>query len=67
MEGDTSNPCQVTQHPQMGGDTSDPKILILMTQQKLSTLQGDEILQTPTSGDRQTYRGLQQVYPTNTQ
>ena len=53
MEGDASNANQITQHPQMGGDTSNPKIPILMTQQKLSTLQGDEILQTPTSGDRQ--------------
>ena len=51
--GDTLNHSQVTQHPQMGGDTSNPKIPILMTRQKLSTLQGDEILQTPTSGDRQ--------------
>ena len=24
MEGDTSNPKQITKHPQMGGDTSNP-------------------------------------------
>ena len=53
MGGDTSNTNQITQHPQMGGDTSNPKIPILMTQHKLPTLQGGETLQTPTFGDRQ--------------
>ena len=37
----------------MGGDTSNPKIPILITQQKLSTLQGEQTLQTPTFEDRQ--------------
>ena len=39
MGGDTSNPNQITQHPQIGGNTLNPKIPILMTQQKLPTLQ----------------------------
>ena len=50
---DTSNPNQMTQHPQMGGVTLNPKILTLMTRQKLPTLQGEETLQIPTFGDRQ--------------
>ena len=40
MRGDTSNPNSITKHPQMGGDTLNPKIPTLMTQQKLPTLQG---------------------------
>ena len=39
MGGDTSNPNQTTKHLQMGRDTSNPKIPILMTQQKLPTSQ----------------------------
>ena len=37
----------MAQHPQMGGDTSKPKILILMTQQKLPTSQGRRHFKTP--------------------
>ena len=44
MGGDTSNPNQATQYLQMGGDTLNPKISILMTRQKLPTLQGGETL-----------------------
>ena len=47
LGGDTSNPNQVTQHLEMGGDTLNPKILILMTLQKLSTLQGGRHFKPP--------------------
>ena len=67
MKKDTLSPNQMTQHLHARSDTSNPKTLKQMTHQKLPTSQGEETLQTPTSGDRKTYKGLQQVYPTNTQ
>ena len=64
--GDTLNPSQTTQHPHTGGDTSNPKIPIYMTHEKLPTSQWGETLQTPTPGDKQPNRSLEQIYPTNT-
>ena len=59
IEGDTSNPKQVTKHLHMGGDTSNPN-------QIPNTYRQGETLQTPTPGDRQPNRSLEQIYPTNT-
>ena len=47
MGGDTLNPNQMAQHPQMGGDTSNPKTPISMTQQKLPTSQGGRHFKPP--------------------
>jgi len=42
MGGDILNPNQMAQHLQIGGDTSNPKTLTWMTQQKLPTSQGGD-------------------------
>ena len=47
----SSNPTSINR-----GDTSNPKILILVTQQKLPTLERGKTLQSPTPGDRQPNR-----------
>ena len=40
MRRDTSNPKKIAKHSQIGGETSNPKTLIPMTQLKLTTSQG---------------------------
>ena len=47
MGGDTSNPNQMAQHPYIRGDISNPKTLNQMTHQKLPILQGGRHFKPP--------------------
>ena len=47
MGGDTLNPNQVIQRPQIGGDASNPKMPILMSQQKFPCHNGGRHFKPP--------------------